>query len=79
METRICMVCGKPMVDGMTDCHEFYAHESCFEKAMDETFPDGWRESDGMGRLGGYYESFHPLDGTWRDTGIFYTEWEEEE
>ena len=70
-EFRVCQVCGKPMVRGMTDLFDFYAHEECFETAMRETYGT-WRECDDDG-LGGYYE--HQYDGKWWPTGIFYTEW----
>ena len=40
--SRICIVCGKHMHDGMTDEDGFYCHEECFEQAMDERYGT-WR------------------------------------
>lgn len=76
-EFRICDHCGKPMVDGMTDLCDFYCHEKCFERAMDARYPDGWRinPSGDEGPCGGYYDSLYKPDGSWNDTGIFYTTW----
>lgn len=73
-EFRICIHCGKPMVDGFTDLDGFYAHEECFEDAMDNMFPDGWREVADDG-CDGYYEWFDQRECEWCGTGIFYTTW----
>ena len=73
-EFRTCMKCGRPMAEGMTDLGTFYAHEECFEEAMDEMFPAGWRQVDDDG-CDGYYEWYEPREMEWQGTGIFYTEW----
>ena len=72
-EFRICTVCHEPMIDGMTDLEGFYAHEECFEKAMDERFSE-WRQVDDDG-CGGYYEWYDQRECERCGTGIFYTEW----
>jgi len=74
-EFRICDHCGLPMDAGMTDLVSFYAHASCFEDAMNARFVQ-WRQSEHEGMRGGYYEYRNESNGTWQDTGIFYTEWE---
>lgn len=71
-EFRVCMHCGLPMVDGMTNLETVYTHEECFEAWMDENCPGGWREVEDDG-CDGYYEE--KLDGEWVGTGIFYTTW----
>ena len=77
-EFRICIHCGKPMIDGMTDGEEFYAHEECFEAAMDAKYGKYcWQlnlDPDG-GENGGYYDAYDGDANEWYDTGIYYTEW----
>lgn len=81
-EFRICVHCGLPMVDGMTNegnemGADFHCHEECFEAAMDDRYGKGeWRKnpSGEEGEYGGYYDELLE-DGTWEDTGIFYTQW----
>jgi len=76
---RICSVCGRPVYAGMTNADgSFYVHEECFETYMNETY-GAWFEVDDDG-CGGYYmgcEREEPI-GPYA-TGIFYTEWEDEE
>ena len=71
-EFRICMGCGEPMVDGMTNLETVYVCEECFKPWMDENCPEGWREVDDDG-YDGYYEE--RINGEWVGTGIFYTTW----
>jgi len=73
VEFRICMVCGKPMNDGMTDLERFYCHEECFEQAMADEFGQ-WREVEDDG-CDGYYQAYDAREDRWFGTGIFYTEW----
>lgn len=81
-EFVICVHCGEPMIDGMTNdggwvTYDFNCHEQCFDAAMDERYGNGrWREnpSGEPGEYNGYYDELLE-DGTWEDTGIFYTEW----
>lgn len=65
------------MREGMTDLLDFYCCEDCFESYMDELYGKGnWRmvEDD---LCDGYYETFY--NGEWAGTGIFYTEWEDDD
>lgn len=71
-EFRICMGCGEPMVEGMTNLETVYVCEECFEPWMDENCPGGWREVDDDG-YDGYYEE--RIGGELVGTGIFYTTW----
>lgn len=73
-EFRICTVCGKPMVSGMTDDGAFFCHEECLDEAMDAEFPGGWREVADDG-CGGNYEWYDQRECEWCGTGIYYTEW----
>lgn len=70
---RFCAFCGMPMELGFTDGEDFYACEECFERAMDDRYPSGWRDVEEEGELGGFYEGYG--DEAWEDTGIYYTEW----
>lgn len=82
--TRPCEICLKQVNAGMTnDCCDFYVHEGkCFEKYMDNTYGKhkwmalGNGEEDGYG---GYYIHMADVVGGFEGTGIYYTEWEEEE
>ena len=78
---RICMTCGKPMLDGMTDLEDFYTHEGeCFEKAMDEIYGKHcWMTVNDDGADGYYLASDDSLVGGCFGTGIFYTDWFDEE
>ena len=79
---RICQTCGKKVTEGMTDeC--YYWHEGkCFESWMDKTYGKhrwmalGNGEEDGCG---GYYIYAEDVPGGYMGTGIYYTEWEEED
>ena len=78
-EFRICMVCGKPIVEGFTDegsgCGaDFYSCEECFEQAMAETYGE-WRKNYEEGYNGGYYDAYEPRECAWFDTGVYWTEW----
>ena len=76
IEIRFCDHCGIPIDCGyMIDDGSFYSCEECFEDIMDKYYgKDGWRDTDEEGEWGGYYE-WLKSDGTWEDTGIFWTEW----
>ncbi len=81
---RNCEVCGKPVRSGMTDEEgSFYVHDGkCFEEYMDKTFGKGkWMGlgNDEVDELGGYYITTADVVGGYHGTGIFWTEWEEEE
>lgn len=80
-----CSICKKPITFGcMTDDYgSFYVHEGkCFEKYMDETYGKhkwmelGNGEEDGFG---GYYICSADTVGGTQGTGIYYTEYEEDE
>ncbi len=83
-DMRICEICGKKVTDGMTnDCGDFYVHEGkCFEKYMDKVYGKhkwmelGGGEEDGEG---GYYIYSEDCAGGYMGTGIYYTEWEEDD
>ena len=82
--TRPCAICCKQVNAGMTNnAYDFYVHEGkCFEKHMDETYGKhkwmalGNGEEDGYG---GYYIYSADVAGGYDGTGIFYTEWDEDE
>ena len=81
---RCCATCGKPVNEGMTDDYgTFYAHEGkCFEEYMNNTYGKhnwmalGNEEDDGCG---GFYIHSADVVGGFEGTGIYYTEWYEEE
>lgn len=75
IEIRFCRGCGKPFDFGMTDLFDFYSCEDCFEALMNKECGEGkWRGTEDEGENGGFYERLMS-DGTWEDTGVFYTEW----
>ena len=76
IEIRFCEECGKPYDAGFTAGNgDWYCCEECFENAMNETYGVGkWRASADIGEYDGWYE-YQKEDGTWEDTGIYYTEW----
>lgn len=82
---RICATCGKPITFGcMTDdTGDFYTHiDKCFEKYMDKTYgKHRWMEKgDGEGdEYGGYYLASSEAVGGYQGTGIYYTEFEEDD
>ncbi len=75
-QIRFCDHCGMPIDEGfMIDDGSFYSCEDCFESIMDKYYgKDKWRDTDDEGEWGGYYE-WLKNDGTWEDTGIFWTQW----
>lgn len=83
-EERICEVCGKPVIAGMTnDSGDFYCHEECFEKYMDDTYgKHRWMQVNDDGE-NGYYVAYgvtatdSKIETAIFGTGIYYTEWEE--
>ena len=81
---RRCDICGKPIVEGMTnDCGDIYVCEGeCFEKYMDRQYgKHGWM-SLGNGAedgCGGYYIASADVTGGYQGTGIYYTTWEEDD
>lgn len=77
---RPCEICGEEVTKGYTDGEEtFYAHEGeCFTKYMNNMYGEGcWHptKDDETDAYGGYYVA-DPFD---EPTGIYYTEWEEEQ
>lgn len=76
---RKCTVCGKPIRDGMTnDGGDFYIHEECFEKYMDETYgKHKWMEINDDGAGGYYIYSNENVVGGYDATGAYYTDWSE--
>ena len=80
---RICPICGKLVNAGMTDeIGTFYCHEECFDEYMDRTYGKrGWmRLGNGEeDEFGGYYIASADVVGGVQGTGIFYTEWEEDD
>lgn len=78
---RICAVCGKPVYAGMTDDDfSFYAHEGkCFFDYMDEEYGvHKWMELDSEDEFGGYYLAAADTETGYMGTGIYYTEWDDE-
>lgn len=75
-EVRFCEVCGKPYDAGFTmDNGDWYVCVDCFEDAMDKEYGKGkWRSTDEEGKWGGFYEFLSDAD-EWKDTGIYWTEW----
>ena len=82
-EGRRCEICGKPVYQGFTDdWGEFYCCEGCFEAYMNKEYgEDNWKESgdEECGPNGGYYIATVDGGESWFDTGVYYTEWEEDE
>lgn len=85
---RICPVCGEPMFSGMTnDDGDFYVHENCFKEFMDNEFGEGnWKslsdDPDWDGNCdesGGYYIYKEDDSDKWYSTGIYYTEYFDDE
>lgn len=71
---RPCALCGQQVAAGMTDLEGFYAHEKCFEAAMDKRYGvHMWLAVDPDG-----YYAHYTGDGVWEDTGIFWTDFEED-
>lgn len=79
IEDRICEVCGKPVIAGMTnDSGDFYCHKECFEKYMDDTYgKHRWMQINDDYNGGYYLASDDNLAGGFYGTGIYYTEWYE--
>ena len=82
---KVCETCGKPITCGcMTDGNgDWYTHEGkCFHKYMDKTYgKHRWMElGNGLeDEYGGYYiVTADTFDGT-QGTGIYYTEYYNEE
>lgn len=75
-EIRFCEVCGKPYDKGFMECDgDWYCCEDCFDGGMNERYGKGkWRPSEDEGAWGGWYEYLNER-GEWKDTGVFYTEW----
>lgn len=82
---RVCATCGKKIIGGcMTDeFGDFYTHEGrCFTKYMDKTYGEHrWMELGGItdDGYGGYYIHTSDVVGGYEGTGIFYTEYEEDD
>ena len=75
-EVRFCDECGKPFGEGfMMEDGCWYICDDCFETAMNKEYGEGkWRGTDEEGAYGGFYEHLNDSD-EWKDTGIFWTEW----
>lgn len=77
---RRCAVCGKIVLEGMTDLCDFYAHEQCFEEYMDRTYgKHNWMCVNDDGEDGYYIVRDDTLVGGFFGTGIFYTVFEDED
>ena len=86
---RRCARCKEKIYDGFMiengcfywdDSHSNYLCESCFKPYMDETCGVGnWKptEDGEEDEYGGYY--LEKIDGQWEGTGIFWTEWYDED
>ena len=82
--SRPCEYCGEQVNAGMTvDGGGFYCHPECFDAYMDETYGRGqWMALLGgaTDEYGGYYiYSDRDRKCGFGGTGIYYTEWEEDE
>lgn len=74
---RKCAACGKIVDYGMTDLEGFYAHEECLPAALDKYYGEGkWLHEDDW--YGEEHYTHYVGDGEWEDTGIFYTDFEED-
>lgn len=82
MDGRVCVVCGKPILRGMTNEGNgfpdvLYCCEEHFGQYMDREHGAGnWMDAEDDG-CGGYYMA-RDDGGGWRGTGFYWTEWEEE-
>lgn len=76
-EERICEVCGEPVLAGMTNQDgDFYCHEECFEKFMNEIYgKHHWMAVRDDGNNGYYLVSDANVVGGYYGTGIYYTDW----
>ena len=80
---KTCDCCGEEMIGCMTnDSGDFYVCEDCFNDFMDREYGKGkWMalgngEEDGAG---GFYITTADVVGGYEATGIYYTEyWEED-
>lgn len=81
---RVCTICGKPITSGMTnETGDFYIHEGkCFNKYMNNVYgKHRWMElgNGDQDEFGGYYVVTTEVVGGIQGTGIFYTEWEDDD
>lgn len=77
---RTCEVCGKEIHAGMTNGEDMCVCEDCFEQYMDEMYgKHQWMEVNDDGCDGYYIVSMFSVVGGYMGTGIYYTEWEEDE
>ena len=81
---HICNICGKPITCCMTnDNGSFYVCEGeCFETYMDETYGKHKWMALGNGEqdeYGGYYIAAENVAGGYIGTGIYYTEFDDDE
>jgi len=81
--SRQCEMCGKKMTAGMTNGIDFYCHEGkCFRKYMNKMYGKyRWMAlDDPIDGYGGYYiHAESGVVGGFIGTGIYYTEWEDED
>lgn len=80
---RTCNHCGKPITFSCmtTDDGTLYVHEECFEDYMDKEYGKGKWMGLGNGEehgCGGFYIHTADVIGGFEGTGIYYTEYEEE-
>lgn len=73
---RKCNVCGRLMYQGYTNLEDVYVCDECWDgyakkNALRENPHDDCELWDD-----GYWDA-QDADGTWYDTGIFWTDWEE--
>lgn len=79
---RVCESCGRPVYAGMTNKDgDFYTHEGeCFYKYMDDTYgKHRWMAIEEEDEYGGYYLTAEKCCCGYIGTGIYYTEWYDEE
>lgn len=83
---KICETCGKPLIFGCytDDEGSFYTHDDreCFFQHMDRTYGEHrWMElgNGEQDEYGGYYIYTANVVGGYEGTGVYYTEFTEEE
>lgn len=74
---RHCNCCNAPLSNGfMVEGGWWYCCEDCFNSVMDKDYGQGkWRATEKEGECGGFYEYLDD-DREWKDTGIFWTQWD---
>lgn len=75
-ERHVCIICGEDSPMCFTDGDVCICEEH-FEEYMNEEF-NFWRQNDHEGDEhwhGGFYDWYDVRDGSWNDTGIYWTEY----